>query len=586
MMGSGKSAVGAELAKRWSCSFHDLDEQIEDAAGQSITEIFRKSGEAGFRELERQAVQDIRADFSALDPSTSFVIATGGGSLLDIRNRVDLESIGVLIHLSAAPDALAQRVANQGSHRPLLQSMQASTTHKPEESSPQEQTPIKVQDIASRTRRLETILDHRYPIYGSIALDIATEGLDIADVADEIERLIEALDPGIPRKPQSEIQSIPVRTPSDAALGLDRPGYSVLIGGGLLDAAGPLMRARGLRSPVMLVSDERVAAHYVDRLRQSLESARIPVRATALMGQGENAKSPASVAELCEQFVAAGLDRTCSIVALGGGIVGDTAGFAAASALRGVGFVQIPSSLLAMVDASVGGKVGVNLGAGKNLMGAFKHPRLVLVDPSLLATLDPRHLRAGMAEVLKAALIAGESAFAHLEEGGMPALADIAAWNQTIRQAVALKAEIVTEDPHEAGRRVVLNLGHTFAHAIERVSRYRYLHGEAVGIGLLAAARLSSSNPSSQEVQEANGSNLSEEALPERIEDLLQRIGLPCSCPDLDPEALADAMQVDKKRMAGRLRFLLLPAPGEVYASSEVGPEELSSALESICRPK
>lgn len=257
------------------------------------------------------------------------------------------------------------------------------------------------------------------------------------------------------------------------------------------------------------------------------------------MPDGEQYKTLETVSKLYVDLVDAGLDRGGSVIALGGGVVGDTAGFAAATYVRGVRLIQIPTSLLSMVDLSVGGKVGVDLPQGKNLVGAFKQPDCVLIDPDVLATLPEREWRCGMGEIIKHGLLADESLLA-------PELwvKDRAA--ELVRRAVQVKVDVVQQDPYEHGVRAHLNLGHTFAHAIERVSNYSWLHGEAVGVGLVAAARLS------------YALGLCDLALAEEVEDIVDKVGLPTRLGDLDPAALFAAMGTDKKWQAGHSRFVLL----------------------------
>jgi 3-dehydroquinate synthase len=266
--------------------------------------------------------------------------------------------------------------------------------------------------------------------------------------------------------------------------------------------------------------------------------------ALVTMGDGEGFKTLDTVAQLYTAFVQAGLDRGGLVIALGGGVVGDSAGFAAATYMRGVRLAQMPTSLLAMVDSSVGGKTGVDLLQGKNLVGAFKQPEAVWIDPGTLATLPAREWRCGMAEVLKHGLLADP---ALLE----PALHTRARAAELVRRAVQVKVDVVTQDPYEQGVRAHLNLGHTFAHAIEQVSGYDWPHGEAVGVGLLAAARLSAAL------------GLCGADVPAQVEAALESVGLPRRLGGLDVDALYGAMATDKKWRAGRSRFVVLRGIGQ-----------------------
>ncbi|MEZ4666619.1 MAG: 3-dehydroquinate synthase [Anaerolineae bacterium] len=308
----------------------------------------------------------------------------------------------------------------------------------------------------------------------------------------------------------------------------------------------------------IVVTNSSIAPIYGEKLVASLLNA-----ALVLMLDGEQYKNLETISNLYSQFVDFGLDRNGTVIALGGGVVGDTAGFAAATYMRGVRLLQIPTSLLAMVDSSVGGKVGVDLPQGKNLVGAFKQPDVVLIDPDVLTSLPDREWRCGMAEVIKHGLLADES------------LLDQTLWSkdtatELVRRAVQVKVDIVEKDPYEQNIRAHLNLGHTFAHAIERVSKYSWLHGEAVGVGLVAAARLS------------YALHLTDAALTEEIEDIVFTAGLPTRLGNLDPNALLDAMATDKKWLSGRSRFVLLSGLCKPTIVEDVPKETVISVLKDL----
>lgn len=314
--------------------------------------------------------------------------------------------------------------------------------------------------------------------------------------------------------------------------------YDIVIESGLLKQADRLVTEFGLGERVAVVTNTTLAPIYGEPLTAALPNASL-----VTMPDGEQYKTLAIVTQLYGDLVRARLDRSSTVVALGGGVVGDTAGFAAATYMRGVRLVQIPTTLLAMVDSSVGGKVGVDLPEGKNLVGAFKQPDAVLIDPDVITTLPPREWRNGMAEVIKHGLLAD------------PLLLDTSLHTpqravELVRRAVQVKVDVVEQDPYEKGIRAHLNLGHTFAHAIEQVTQYRWPHGEAVGAGLLAAARLSYALA------------MCDPALPEEVEDLLAVTGLPRSLQGLDAEAIFAAMATDKKWQNGRSRFILLRGIG------------------------
>jgi 3-dehydroquinate synthase len=311
------------------------------------------------------------------------------------------------------------------------------------------------------------------------------------------------------------------------------------------------------------VSNADILAAQGETLLASLREAGFtPV--PCLVPEGEQHKTLETVATLYAQFLAAGLDRNSPVIALGGGVVGDMAGFAAATYLRGVPFVQIPTSLLSMVDASVGGKTGVDLPQGKNLVGAFKQPGLVVLDPAVLATLPPAEFRAGLAEVVKHGIIDAPDLFAQLEEHGPISM------TQLLADAVRVKVRIVEEDPFERGRRALLNLGHTFGHAIELVSDFRIRHGEGVALGLVAAANL------------ALSLDRCRPELARRITDVVDRVGLPTTVSGYEGDAIMAAMVHDKKRSGKTLRFIIPQALGDVVIIDDPGTSLVRAALDTI----
>ena len=298
------------------------------------------------------------------------------------------------------------------------------------------------------------------------------------------------------------------------------------------------------------------------------------------MRPGEASKDFATLHRVLEELLAAGIDRRTAVVALGGGVVGDLAGFAAAVALRGLPFVQVPTTLLAQVDSSVGGKTGVNLSAGKNLAGAFHQPRIVLADTATLRTLPPRELRAGYAEVAKHGLLAGEAFWGWCESGGGEAAVagNAAALSHAVTESCRLKAAVVAADEREEaaeGGRALLNLGHTFGHALEAECGYdgTLLHGEGVAVGLGLAAALSARlGACAQELPGRVMSHLAACGLPARIGDLPR---------SFSAAALTERMRRDKKVRDGQLRFVLLRAPGDVFTASDVPAEAVEALLRS-----
>lgn len=310
-------------------------------------------------------------------------------------------------------------------------------------------------------------------------------------------------------------------------------------------------------SSVMIVSDENVARHY-----QSMMAHQLPQAHWTIIPPGETSKTLVYATQLYEQFCHVGLDRKSMVMALGGGVVGDLAGFAAATYLRGIRLVQIPTSLLAMVDSSVGGKVAVDLPQGKNLVGAFKTPEAVWIDPTVLETLPIREWRCGMAEVIKHGLLANES----LLEISTPQDLTL----ERLAAAIQVKADIVQRDPWEDNIREHLNLGHTYAHALEQSQGYQLRHGEAVAIGLVAAARLSWKL------------GLCRHALTQRIQQTLEKLGLPTSLPSFDPNLCWQAMTKDKKWQAGKARLVLLRDIGHIVIQENISQDMILEALHEV----
>jgi len=313
----------------------------------------------------------------------------------------------------------------------------------------------------------------------------------------------------------------------------------------------------GLNRPPLVITDTHLAPLHAQAFADKIGAS------CAVMSAGEANKHLTTVANLYSDAVKAKLDRGSAIIAFGGGVVGDVAGFVASTYLRGIGFIQIPTSLLAMVDSSVGGKVGVDLPEGKNLVGAFKQPIAVWIDTDVLSTLPPREWSCGMAEVIKHGLLADEGLL-------NPDLHHLGRADELVRRAVQVKVDVVQRDPYEHGERAHLNLGHTFGHAVEQVTHYEWAHGEAVGIGLLLATMLS------------HRIGFCDESLIGRVEGILTHIGLPTRLNGLDPEAVYSAMFTDKKRKDGKLRFILLKGVGEPFIAENVAKEDVIAVLSAL----
>jgi len=537
-MGTGKTEVGRLLANRLSLDFVDLDDLIAERAGLSVPAIFDTSGEPRFRALETEAIR-------SLATRSPFVLATGGGAMLNPENADLLRLYGMVVLLRASPAVILQRVA-QGERRPMLE------------------------DAPDPLARVKQLLNERKPAYSLADYSLDTSRISPEAAANSIEALH--------RQWLSEdVVDLP----------LQRDPYLIHIKDGIIRQAGQRLRSLGLRGRLLIVTDHnvvgganhpeqgrRVASHYASLVTRSLEAAGFETLLHSVP-PGERSKSRSQLWSLLDIMADFKMTRDSTVLALGGGVVGDLAGLAAALYMRGVNLVQVPTSLLAQVDSSVGGKVAVDHPRAKNLIGAFYQPRLVLIDPLCLRTLPRRELRCGLAEVVKYAAIADETLFSHLETNAEKLLRlDSALLRQIIKQCCQIKAQVVLEDERETlGRREVLNFGHTFAHAVEAALNYSGIkHGEAVSLGMIAASRLSAEL------------GLVSDDVPPRLSALLSRLGLPIVLPQCPPQACLDSLAHDKKARAEATRFVLLDgALGKTTIVANPPAEAVTRAVGSIC---
>lgn len=362
--------------------------------------------------------------------------------------------------------------------------------------------------------------------------------------------------------------------PRRIAIDSENGRYEVVYGAGVLLGAAARIRSLGENTGIFLLTSPRVARHWRSQLEGALRGANL--RGTLLFDDRETAKSIATVERICRQLVRAGADRRALLVAAGGGVVGDVAGFVTASYLRGVALVHIPTTVVAQVDSAIGGKTGVNLPEGKNLVGAFYSPRLVLADPTTLSTLPIREFRSGLYEVIKYGVIADKRLFDYLEKS-IEALAnrDAQALDFVIPRCIQVKADVVGRDERESGLREILNFGHTFAHAFEMATGYgKYLHGEAVGWGMIAAARM------------AEGMGLLPPEEVRRIEVLVRRVGPLPALPCTESSRLVQIMQSDKKTRAGKLRLVLSGKIGSAETFGPVAPKLVCEVLNDLRQGK
>jgi len=537
MMGAGKSSVGKRLAQRLGLSFYDADTEIERAAGMSIPEMFEKRGEAEFRQGEQRVIARLLGEGPA-------VLATGGGAFMNESTRDQIKAQGVSIWLKAEFDVLMRRVRKR-SNRPLLQNPDPEGT-------------------------LKGLMDKRYPVYAHADLEIQSRDVAHDVIVDEILTALSGhFGSGVP--------IVSSQHPSHAHVRVDLPGraYDIVIGSNLLEEAGERIAALAPGAACAIVSDETVAGLHLTVLNDSLMAAGIRT-ATVLIPPGERSKSMTELDSVIDGILAAKMERGDLVVALGGGVVGDLAGFAASITRRGMRFVQVPTSLLAQVDSSVGGKTGVNSAHGKNLIGAFHQPSLVLADVDILDTLSQREFAAGYAEIVKYGLISDAPFFNWLEAHHAGVFAGGPDRVHAIDVSCKAKAAIVMRDEREDGDRALLNLGHTFAHAFERIVAYdgaRLVHGEAVAIGLCCAFRFSN----------RLGLCSGQDAV--RIESHLKKVGLPTRIRDIpgwdaNSAAILDAMAQDKKVKRGKLTFILARGIGESFIAPDVAADDVRAYLD------
>ncbi len=541
--GSGKSAVGRRLAARHGATFVDLDDRIEAAAGRPIPEIFAAEGEPGFRARERAAVAELGEPTT--EPGPTRVVATGGGAPVDPRNRWRLYRGRTVVWLDGPPEALAQRLRHSPHPRPLLQG----------------------RDAIGAVRALAAARERFY-----------AGGARVNGVA-RVGAVVEAVE---------AVLAAPLRAGTTLLAAETRIGR-VLLGEGhaaraLVDELGERGRRRAI-----LVSEPGAWSAVGEAIAATLAEAGIAVE-PILLPQGEAAKRLAVVETVARQLARLRVERDEPIVAIGGGALGDTAGFLAATYLRGVPVIHVPTTLVAQVDSSIGGKTAVDLPEGKNLIGAFHQPDAVIVDVAILRTLPERERRAALGEAVKMAALGDERLFELLEaegdaiaHGTDPAF-DGGAVAEVVERAAWAKVEVVLADERERGGpsgatgtaaagRLALNLGHSLGHAVEAAGRYEALrHGEAVAYGLRAACR----------VGLALGVTPPERAA--RIAALLDQLELGVGRLPFRAETVREHLGTDKKHAAGRLRWVLPTADG-VVIRSDVPDDAVEAAIAGLLEP-
>ncbi len=537
MMGAGKSTTGRILARVLGLPFIDLDDAITQRMGEPLHQLLARQGEPAFRMIETETLLELIASRG----QKPLIVALGGGTYVQPGAPERLRHAGLTVYLNASQDELERRLdAHQRAARPLL---------------------------ASSPAALQELLQARQPRYALADLHLPVDGRTPHQVAAD---LLDAL-------PRNHLPCQSVTVP------LQERAYPVWISPDGAERAADLadLRLRALQpapTRLFVLRDAGLPEAHAQSVLGGLRRAGwhlldLPV------GPGEGAKSPEVLAEVWAWLIQHHVRRDDVLIALGGGVVGDLAGFAAATALRGIRCLQLPTTLLAMVDASVGGKTAINVGGAKNLVGAFHQPIGVVCAAGLLNTLPPRELASGLGEVLKYALLQGEDALADLERRAEALQRhDPHAHADLIHACCALKARVVAADEHDRGLRALLNLGHTFGHAIEALAHLQDLaHGAAVALGILLATRaahllhLASSDEA--------------EALTRRLRDLCARCGLPTDPSAFlrDPERFAALMAGDKKAQGHHVTLILPLAPGRIV-THPVATEQLQTLLCDLAR--
>jgi 3-dehydroquinate synthase len=536
---TGKTSVATKVAERLGWTAIDADAEIVKAKGKTIPEIFKQDGEGKFRELERKMLRQACL-------KKNVVIATGGGAILDADNRGLLIENSVVVCLEAKPETVYQRLLNDNlySTNPVVRPLLAGDN------------PLE---------RIKQLKSERQTYYAIADWTIHTDNLSLDEVGQEVVKGWWYI--------HRHLESFKNVADPDLACGVDTSSgrYPVYVGWGLLEKLGTKMKLVGLSGTANVISDEIVLSIYGAKVKQALSDSGFKVNCYSVPS-GEASKSIEQTVKIYDFLVEHRVERKDTIVALGGGMIGDLAGFVAATFLRGLPLVQVPTSLVAMSDASIGGKVAVDHPQGKNLIGAFYQPRLVLADVQALATLPKRELISGWSEVIKhgLALDAGLLAFLEANAEKLTSLAP-GAVSEAVSWSARIKAQVVTQDEKEMGQRIVLNYGHTIGLGIETAGKFeRFLHGEAVAIGMVGAAKLSN-----------RLGHLSQRGV-ERHEDILQKYSLPTNCSGLELNKVLAAIELDKKTRDKAVRWVLLEDIGKVMVEDTVPHEKVIRTLREV----
>jgi len=520
--GIGKSSVAPVLARHFGAAVVELDREIQRRAGKPNKDLIEQDGMDRFREVESAVLERL-----VRTPSW-VVVDTGGGAPIREENRARMRSLGLIVGLRGSLDRVASGIAATQAKRPY-------------------------QNVAPRDRARQ-VLQERRSAYADTDVTFDVDGASVEETARAIAAWLVSA-----RGVRIDVAD-PDRTSS----------CRVLIRAGLLDHVGPHLADLGWRGRVAVVSDRATASRYEPIVHRSLQAVGLESVAVRIPG-GESGKRLSVAARLWDSLARDGIGRDGGVVALGGGSVGDVAGFVAATYLRGIRVAQIPTTLLGMADASIGGKTAIDIAAGKNLVGAFHSPDAVFADLAVLATLPARQLSSGLAEVTKCAFLADRESVAQLDRSLENVRAgDLGAILAAVAIAAEVKGGIVSQDPRESGLRELLNFGHTMGHAYEAASGYRVTHGEAVAIGMVYATAL------------AERLELTTPTLRPELENLLDRAALPKRA--RLPKAVWSYILRDKKARAGKLRWILPRRIGRFSEVIDVGEPALRAAARVVER--
>ncbi len=494
--GVGKTTVGKSVALDLGIKFIDLDEAISESVDQSISRYFDQHGEAKFREIERQVLNEL------VIKDKSFVLATGGGTVLDTRNVAAMKKYGTVVYLSALEEDLVQRVKGDSvNDRPLLSGDLDKKIH-------------------------EQLMDRRGSFELSADITIATSRRDVQNVTQAVIRQVNRLSGA-----DSELSS------------------SIVVGENILSTLGQYIKHY---RRAVLITQESIPNEYKEQISKSLDENKIEVL-EIVVPEGEKAKTFQSYTDVIEKMLEAVIPRSACVIALGGGVVGDLSGFVAATYHRGIDIIQVPTTLLAQVDSSIGGKCGINSNVGKNLVGAFLQPKLIFADVKVLDTLSDDDFQSGLGEVVKYGLLGNETVTKIIKDQSTQVInRNSEVLIGLIRSCMNQKLNVVSRDPLEkTGLRATLNLGHTLAHAIENLTKYELAHGKAVALGLRFCIELSTAIGRISQSQKEEAIGL--------IDSLKLTSQIPQECRDV--KVLVEKMYSDKKS-SGSLAFVLMTATG------------------------